>query len=112
MAAIAIVALLCDTSVHSCRACGTRETARQPGIPDHLERRARRPSMTRLRYGIVGAGYMAKLHSLALRNVGPLMFPRFPDIELVRMADIDRDAAIAAAKCWDWADASDDPASV
>ena len=68
--------------------------------------------MTRLRYGIVGAGYMAKLHSLALRNVGPLMFPRFPDIELVRMADIDHDAAIAGAKRWGWAEASDDPASV
>ena len=68
--------------------------------------------MTRLRYGIIGAGYMAKLHSLALRNVGPLMFPRFPDIELVRMADIDHDAAIAGAKRWGWAEASDDPASV
>ena len=51
--------------------------------------------MTRLRYGIVGAGYMAELHSLALRNVGPLMFPQFPDIQLVRMADNDHDAAIA-----------------
>ena len=43
--------------------------------------------MTPLRYGIIGSGYMAKLHSLALRNVGPLMFPRFPQIELVRVAD-------------------------
>src|SRR4051812_19955636 len=39
-------------------------------------------------------------------------FPRFPDIELVRMADIDHDAAIAGAKRWGWAEASDDPASV
>lgn len=68
--------------------------------------------MASLRYGIIGSGYMAKLHSMALRNIGPLMYPDFPKVELVRMADIDRETARTGAERWGWAEYSDDPASV
>ena len=55
---------------------------------------------------------MAKLHSLALRNIGPLLHPRLPPIELVRMADIDAQAARAGAERWGWREHTDDPSEV
>lgn len=68
--------------------------------------------MDRIRFGIIGSGYMAKLHSLALRNIGPLLHPSLPSIELVRMADIDAGAAASGAKRWGWRDHSGNPESV
>ena len=68
--------------------------------------------MERIRFGIIGSGYMAKLHSLALRNIGPLLHPRLPAIELVRMADIDAQAAKAGAERWGWREHTDDPSEV
>lgn len=62
----------------------------------------------RLRFGIVGAGYMAKTHSLALRNIESFLWPHMPHIELVRMADIDADAAKAGAERWGWQGHSSD----
>ncbi len=61
-----------------------------------------------LRIGIVGSGYMAKMHSLALRNIGSYAWPNIPKIEMVRMADIDRGSADAGAQRWGWREACSD----
>lgn len=58
--------------------------------------------MERIRFGIVGSGYMAKLHSLALRNIGAYLWPKLPHIEMVRMADIVPQAAKDGAERWGW----------
>lgn len=68
--------------------------------------------LERIRFGIIGSGYMAKLHSLALRNIGPLLHPRLPVIELVRMADIDAEAARVGAERWGWREHTSDPSRV
>ena len=56
--------------------------------------------MTRsvLRFGIVGSGYMAKTHSLALRNIDSLLWPEMPKIDMVRMIDINPEAAEKAPR--------------
>lgn len=61
-----------------------------------------------LRFGIVGAGYMAKLHSLALRNIAGYLWPKLPRIEMVRVADLAADAAQEACSRWGWRDHTDD----
>lgn len=58
--------------------------------------------MKRIRFGIIGSGYMAKMHSLALRNIGAFLWPNLPKIEMVRMADIVGDAAREGAQRWGW----------
>ncbi|WP_216332469.1 Gfo/Idh/MocA family protein [Rhizobium sp. X9] len=58
--------------------------------------------MEKIRFGIVGSGYMAKLHSLALRNIGAYLWPKLPQIEMVRMADIVPQAAKDGAERWGW----------
>jgi predicted dehydrogenase len=58
-----------------------------------------------LRFGIVGAGYMAKTHSLALRNIGSLLWPNLPRIILRRMADVNESNALAGASRWGWEEA-------
>jgi predicted dehydrogenase len=58
--------------------------------------------LDRLRFGISGSGYMAKLHSLALRNIGALLWPELPTIEMVRMADVVPEAARIGAERWGW----------
>ncbi len=55
-----------------------------------------------IRFGIIGSGYMAKLHSLALRNVGAFLYPNLPRIDMVRMADVSAEAAQAGAERWGW----------
>jgi predicted dehydrogenase len=61
-----------------------------------------------LRLGIVGAGYMAKTHSLALRNIGPLLWPHMPTIILRRMADTNEAAASTGASRWGWEESTTD----
>jgi len=64
--------------------------------------------MERIRFGIIGSGYMAKMHSLALRNIGAFLWPDFPKIEMVRMADIVDVAASQGAERWGWSDHTTD----
>ncbi|CAH2408053.1 Gfo/Idh/MocA family protein [Mesorhizobium escarrei] len=64
--------------------------------------------MQRLRFGIVGSGYMAKTHSLALRNIEGFLWPKMPRIEMVRLADIDLDLAEDSARRWGWREATTD----
>lgn len=57
---------------------------------------------------MVGSGYMAKTHSLALRNIGAFLWPNMPDIEMVRLADIDWQLAQQSAQRWGWKEATID----
>lgn len=61
-----------------------------------------------LRVGMVGSGYMAKTHSLALRNIESFLYPDMSRIEMVRMADINANAADEGAKRWGWASSTSD----
>src|ERR1700728_3497718 len=61
-----------------------------------------------LRLGIVGAGYMAKTHSLALRNIEPLLWPNAPKIILQRMADVNESAAKGGASPGGWEESTVD----
>ena len=61
---------------------------------------------TDIRIGVVGAGYMAKMHSLALRNLTGFGWPLLPRLEMRRIADISREAADSAAQQWGWASAT------
>lgn len=60
--------------------------------------------MDRIRFGIIGSGYMAKMHSLALRNITAYLWPDLPPVEMVRMADIVPEAAERGARRWGWRD--------
>lgn len=68
--------------------------------------------MKAVRVGIIGSGYMAKLHSLALRNVGALLHPELPPVEMVRMADLSEEAARHGADRWGWRESTADPTRV
>ena len=68
--------------------------------------------MEPIRFGIIGSGYMAKLHSLALRNVGAFLYPELPRIEMVRMADLSGPAAREGAERWGWRESTTDMAAV
>lgn len=68
--------------------------------------------MEPIRFGIIGSGYMAKLHSLALRNVGAFLHPELPPIEMVRMADLSEAAARQGAERWGWRESTTDTAAV
>jgi predicted dehydrogenase len=61
-----------------------------------------------LRFGMVGSGYMAKMHSLALRNVEAYSWPDLPKIEMARMADISPEAAETGSRRWGWREACTD----
>lgn len=61
-----------------------------------------------IRFGIIGSGYMAKMHSLALRNIGAFLWKKLPKIEMVRMADIVPAMAEEGAARWGWAEHTTD----
>lgn len=63
--------------------------------------------MTKLRFGLIGTGFMGKAHAIALRSVGTV----FSDIRapiLDCLVDADADRAASAARAWDFARSSDD----
>jgi predicted dehydrogenase len=60
-----------------------------------------------IRVGLVGAGFMAKAHSLAYANA-PLLGPGVPPVERARVADINAELARRAASAYGWSEASAD----
>lgn len=61
-----------------------------------------------VRLGIVGGGFMARVHSLAYRAMPLLYGAAFPKIEQIRLADVNRDIALQAAREYGWREATAD----
>jgi predicted dehydrogenase len=61
-----------------------------------------------LRVGLVGAGFMGTAHSLAYSNVARLCYPRLPEIEKVRLADVAPELAQAGAARLGWKEGTGD----
>ena len=61
-----------------------------------------------IRFGIIGSGYMAKMHSLALRNIRSFVGESTPLIDMVRMADLSEEAARVGAERWGWHESTTD----
>jgi predicted dehydrogenase len=55
-----------------------------------------------IRVGLVGAGYIAGVHSAAYRVAAGTYPSQLPEVELVRVVDPDRDRAAALASAWGW----------
>jgi predicted dehydrogenase len=55
-----------------------------------------------IRIGIVGAGYIAGVHSAAYRVVAGTFPTKVPQVELVRVVDTDAGRAAALASAWSW----------
>ncbi len=68
--------------------------------------------MAVFRVGMIGAGYMAKLHSLSFRNLPGLLNVPEDRFELVRLVDANPELARSEAARWGWAEGHDDWRSV
>ncbi|WJY15333.1 Gfo/Idh/MocA family oxidoreductase [Pectobacteriaceae bacterium CE90] len=60
------------------------------------------------RVGMVGAGFMAKLHSLSMRNIAGLMDDPSVRFELVRIVDLNAQYAQKEAERWGWQESGTD----
>ena len=59
--------------------------------------------MTAVRIGLVGAGFMGKIHSIAYRNAAMLFGSEIPAVDSVAVTDFDPTLAERAARDWGWA---------
>ncbi len=59
--------------------------------------------MKAVRVGLVGAGFMGKIHSIAYRNAAMLFGSEIPAIDAVAVTDFDPALADRAARDWGWA---------
>jgi predicted dehydrogenase len=66
----------------------------------------------KFRVGMIGAGYMAKLHSLSMRNLSGLTEDASDGFELLRLVDTNPHAAEHEARRWGWAEHGTDWRSV
>jgi predicted dehydrogenase len=62
----------------------------------------------RIRVGMVGAGFMGRTYSLALRVAPGLAWPQVPFAAQVRLVEVDRKAGRRAAEAWGWQELQDD----
>ena len=58
--------------------------------------------MTAVRIGLVGAGFMGKIHSIAYRNAGMLFGSEIPGVETAAVTDFDPSLSERAARDWGW----------
>jgi predicted dehydrogenase len=65
-----------------------------------------------IRVGMIGAGYMAKLHSLSMRNLAGLTDDPRDHFELIRLVDANTELAQHEAMRWGWLEADSDWRSV
>ena len=63
--------------------------------------------MQPVRVGLVGAGFMGKIHSIAYRNAGMLFGHEVPPMAPVAVTDADRTLAERAVRDWGWRRAVD-----
>ncbi len=59
--------------------------------------------MKAVRVGLVGAGFMGKIHSIAYRNAAMLFGSEIPAVDAVAVTDFDPVLADRAARDWGWA---------
>src|SRR5207344_600399 len=59
--------------------------------------------MTAVRVGLIGAGFMGKIHSIAYRNAAMLFGSEIPAVDSVAVTDFDPALADRAARDWGWA---------
>jgi predicted dehydrogenase len=59
--------------------------------------------MKAVRVGLVGAGFMGKIHSIAYRNAAMLFGSEIPPVDSVVVTDFDPSLADRAARDWGWA---------
>src|SRR3954468_2227388 len=59
--------------------------------------------MDAVRVGLVGAGFMGKIHSIAYRNAAMLFASEVPPVQPVVVADADPGLAERAVRDWGWA---------
>ncbi len=64
--------------------------------------------MAVFRVGMIGGGYMAKLHSLSFRNLSGLLNAPDDRFELVRLADANKALATSEAARWGWGEGTED----
>jgi predicted dehydrogenase len=62
----------------------------------------------RIRVGMVGAGFMGRTYSLALRVAPGLAWPEVPSTAQVRLVEVDPKAGRSAAEAWGWQELQDD----
>ena len=62
----------------------------------------------RIRVGMVGAGFMGRTYSLALRVAPGLAWPQVPSTAQVRLVEVDPKAGRSAAAAWGWQELQDD----
>jgi predicted dehydrogenase len=65
-----------------------------------------------IRVGIVGAGYIAQIHSAAYRVAAGTFPGAVPEVELVRVVDADAERAAALASAWSWRESTTEAARV
>ena len=58
--------------------------------------------MAGVRIGLIGAGFMGKIHSIAYRNAAMLFGSEIPGIDAVAVTDFDTRLADRAARDWGW----------
>jgi predicted dehydrogenase len=58
--------------------------------------------MAAVRIGLIGAGFMGKIHSIAYRNAGMLFGSEIASVETVAVTDFDPALADRAARDWGW----------
>ena len=104
--------LFIDLDFTSCPPYHRRDDRQRYNHPRIQQRPAEGPMSTAsfrpIRVGMVGAGYVAKAHSLAYNNAHLLYWPALPRVEKVRVADISLELAQRGAERFGWADATDD----
>jgi predicted dehydrogenase len=59
--------------------------------------------MSAVRVGLIGAGFMGKIHSIAYRNAAMLFGSEIPAVDSVAVTDFDPTLAERAARDWGWA---------
>jgi predicted dehydrogenase len=58
--------------------------------------------MAAVRIGLIGAGFMGKIHSIAYRNAGMLFGSEIPSVDCAVATDFDPALAERAARDWGW----------
>ncbi|MGZ4805829.1 MAG: Gfo/Idh/MocA family protein [Ilumatobacteraceae bacterium] len=58
--------------------------------------------MDAVRVGLVGAGFMGKIHSIAYRNAAMLFGHEVPGVDAVMVTDFDPSLADRAVRDWGW----------